>query len=684
LAEYTVTFAEQNSLENVEIFVFPNDKRKRSDTVLDVIGVDTTEDEFVVSGDITPYVRIGDEIEIDDSTGNDGTYTVDSISYDAGEGETTVGVAEDVSDSAVDGDFIYREQIGETLETDASGEATVDLPDGTYYTIKRLPKYKWILGEFTVDGSGKTVEFTLEEGSFDFVMETTEANETVSFNVFDAVDFDIEWEEGVTDEDVSSGLQSHEYAEAGEHTIKVNGQASRIRFHGGTPGKLKDITSKMSDGVTGIKSALEMFRSATQITEFSQSDWFDDVSGSVTDMGWMFRGASDFNQDISGWDVSSVTSMLGMFWFASQFNQDIGNWNVSKVTNMGSMFRDTPFNQDIGNWDVSKVTSMGSMFSFASQFNQDIGNWNVSSVTSMLGMFYGASQFNQDIGNWNVSSVTNMREMFWNTPFNQDIGNWNVSKVTSMRSMFRNTPFNQDIGNWNVSKVTSMGSMFRSASQFNQDIGNWNVSSVTSMGWMFSGASNFNQDIGNWNVSSVTDMGDMFHSAGLSTENYDKLLIAWAPQFHGDVASFHAGSSVHSPLTPTDRAAAAKWDMVYNSGITVIDGTTYQTIDVVSNNVAEGSAVIKENDRINYVSGTPDSGQGTYQNGAQVDIIAEALAGFAFDEWTADHGTFEDSEETDTYYNVVGEDGTVTANFEERKERQGHFAFHKFWIFARK
>ena len=537
MAEYTVTFAEQNSLENVEIFVFPNDKRKRSDTVLDVIGVDTTEDEFVVSGDITPYVRIGDEIEIDDSTGNDGTYTVDSISYDAGEGETTVGVAEDVSDSAVDGDFIYREQIGETLETDASGEATVDLPDGTYYTIKRLPKYKWILGEFTVDGSGKTVEFTLEEGSFDFVMETTEANETVSFNVFDAVDFDIEWEEGVTDEDVSSGLQSHEYAEAGEHTIKVNGQASRIRFHGGTPGKLKDITSKMSDGVTGIKSALEMFRSATQITEFSQSDWFDDVSGSVTDMGWMFRGASDFNQDISGWDVSSVTSMLGMFWFASQFNQDIGNWNVSKVT---------------------------------------------------------------------------------------------------------------------------------------------------SMGWMFSGASNFNQDIGNWNVSSVTDMGDMFHSAGLSTENYDKLLIAWAPQFHGDLVLFHAGSSVHSPLTPTDRAAAAKWDMVYNSGITVIDGTTYQTIDVVSNNVAEGSAVIKENDRINYVSGTPDSGQGTYQNGAQVDIIAEALAGFAFDEWTADHGTFEDSEETDTYYNVVGEDGTVTANFEERKERQGHFAFHKFWIFARK
>jgi len=42
---------------------------------------------------------------------------------------------------------------------------------------------------------------------------------------------------------------------------------------------------------------------------------------------------TDFNQDISGWDVSSVTNMNGTFQNAYAFNQDISGWDVSSVTN---------------------------------------------------------------------------------------------------------------------------------------------------------------------------------------------------------------------------------------------------------------------------------------------------------------------------------------------------------------
>ena len=65
----------------------------------------------------------------------------------------------------------------------------------------------------------------------------------------------------------------------------------------------------------------------------------------------------------------------------------------------------TDFNEDISEWDVSNVTNMNAMFYEASSFNQDIGDWDVSSVTDMYAMFYGASAFNQDISGWCVINI---------------------------------------------------------------------------------------------------------------------------------------------------------------------------------------------------------------------------------------------------------------------------------------
>ena len=45
-------------------------------------------------------------------------------------------------------------------------------------------------------------------------------------------------------------------------------------------------------------------------------------------MSYMFAGASDFNQNIGGWNMSSVNTIEGMFHNATSFNQNIGNWNT--------------------------------------------------------------------------------------------------------------------------------------------------------------------------------------------------------------------------------------------------------------------------------------------------------------------------------------------------------------------
>jgi len=108
----------------------------------------------------------------------------------------------------------------------------------------------------------------------------------------------------------------------------------------------------------------------------------------------------------------------------------------------------------------------------------------------------------------------------------------NLSSVTNLSMMFNNAAvFNGDISSWDVSNVTNMTSMFRSATIFNGDISSWDVSAVTTMSWMFRDARAFNQDISSWDISSLTGAlpaHEMFRAVGLSTRNYDKILIGWA------------------------------------------------------------------------------------------------------------------------------------------------------------
>ena len=90
-----------------------------------------------------------------------------------------------------------------------------------------------------------------------------------------------------------------------------------------------------------------------------------------------------FNGDISGWDTSKVTNMKYMFLGATSFNASIGNWDTSKVKNMKDMFDGaTSFNQDISGWDTGQVKDMENMFRGATAFSKDISGWDVEAVNT--------------------------------------------------------------------------------------------------------------------------------------------------------------------------------------------------------------------------------------------------------------------------------------------------------------
>jgi surface protein len=218
---------------------------------------------------------------------------------------------------------------------------------------------------------------------------------------------------------------------------------------------------------------------------------------------------------IKYWDTSGVTSLNSLFYSycstKSSFNEDISGWNVSRVTDMSYMFYGaTAFNSDVSSWDVSSVQNMEQMFRSASTFNSNVASWDVSSVQNMGQMFRSASAFNSNVSSWDVSRVTAMDSLFRSSPFNQAISAWNTGSVTHMGGMFMdNAAFNQDISSWDVSRVAVMELMFYGASSFSQDISAWSISSATTMESMFYGATRLFQALC-WDISGVTTTTSMF------------------------------------------------------------------------------------------------------------------------------------------------------------------------------
>jgi surface protein len=164
----------------------------------------------------------------------------------------------------------------------------------------------------------------------------------------------VNWGDSLTDKWTSGQTPNHTYSTISSYTINVYGKATR--FNGlSQPAAFSTLTNWGELDITNLSS---VFANCSNLTTVPSS-----LPPTVTDLSYMFKNATIFNQNIGSWNTSAVTNMDSMFSGASTFNQNIGSWNTSAVTNMDSMFSGaSTFNRSLTAWNASNVTSASNIF----------------------------------------------------------------------------------------------------------------------------------------------------------------------------------------------------------------------------------------------------------------------------------------------------------------------------------
>ena len=328
----------------------------------------------------------------------------------------------------------------------------------------------------------------------------------------------IDWGDSSTS-DLSYANRTHTYASGGIYTITITAETLKgFRFNGAADRlKLTEIVAWGAMNITNGNSAFEncsnLNITATDAPTVSTWDFYE-----------IFSNCDKITTpDLSGWDVSGVTRMQSAFEASLLFNGNVSNWIHSGVTNIKRMVRSCPqFNQDLSGWDVSGVTVWDLAFTSCSSFNGSVAGWVPQA--QMKELFQSCSSFT-GIG----------------------VDSWNTSAVTSIYRMFSDTAiFNGNVSGWSTSNITNANRAFYNSDSFDQDISAWTVPQM-----------NLHQFLKN--------------STGLSTANYDALLIAWDAQ--GSMTWTGTADFGGSKYTAGGAAATARASLVTKWGA-ILDGGT--------------------------------------------------------------------------------------------------------------
>jgi len=393
--------------------------------------------------------------------------------------------------------------------------------------------FSYSASAFCADASNQTPTIATPGGTFTtqditfrpFQMQfDTSGGKTITIPGTVGSSFTVDWgDTTVTTE--TGGTISHTYASGiATSTVSIgaigdSGPFTSFAF--ANSGSKSDLIDILQWGSIAWSSMSSMFYGCNN-TSFNQISATDNpISNNVAVMHNMFRSATYFNSDISGFNVDSLISTGNMFYAATAFNNgDLANNGLK------------PLSWDFTN-NSTGLTSFGDMFhSTTSSFNQDVSSFKLSGAATSF--FYNQFIFNNG---------------------GQSLNTLDVSTVTSFGGMFRGTPFNQNIHSWNVSSATNFSRMFQSASQFSQNISDWYVNG-------------FNTSLGSFYA--------MLYGTSMTDEQFTDTIVGWAVAVHRDSGPYSISAATNASSAPTNATfLTTRTQDTDNSGNSVDYSTKY-------------------------------------------------------------------------------------------------------------
>tara|TARA_R110000823_G_scaffold30859_1_gene88395 strand:- start:446 stop:1384 length:939 start_codon:yes stop_codon:yes gene_type:complete len=248
-------------------------------------------------------------------------------------------------------------------------------------------------------------------------------------------------------------------------------------------------------------------------------------------------GSSDFEFSVNTATVGSTTSTQFQLPLVSSgaisIDVDWGDGTTDTITTYNqaetlhtysvSGIYDIKISNEVRGWqfndggDKAKITNVS-----------NCGELNITENSA----FYGCSNMTWTAVDTPTISNTSLTQTFRDcTLFNGNINHWNVSSVINISHMFNGcTNFNQPLNNWNTGSFRSMGYMFKECTNFNQPLNNWNTGLANSIYSTLHSATSFDQDLSSWDIRNITNANYFMRYAGISTANYNALLVGWEAQ----------------------------------------------------------------------------------------------------------------------------------------------------------